>query len=216
MYEECKLCYCLKVKFGIYQPSMPMPGVFSAMNAIIQDNLVGKNLQVLSKDLPAVEVTGQEGWVESVLVPGTDVYIKGKYDLLAKNPDGSYTLVDLKISKPDGDKIDKYQTQLAAYKFALENPKNGRTVKVSRLALLIFYPEGVAFENGIAKVNFPPKWLEIPYNEARFLDFIQPIDKLLSGPLPKESHTCKWCQYRHVGERISHDNAKISDKLSLF
>ena len=60
LYEECKLCYCLKVKHGIYQPSMPMPGVFSAINTRLQGNLVGKNLQALSKDLPDGEVINQE------------------------------------------------------------------------------------------------------------------------------------------------------------
>ena len=52
LYEECKLCYYLKIKHGIYQPSMPMPGVFSAINTRLQGNLVGKNLHTLSEKLP--------------------------------------------------------------------------------------------------------------------------------------------------------------------
>src|SRR3989344_4360359 len=107
LYEECKLCYWLKVKHGIYQPSMPMPGVFSAINTRLQGTLVGKDLQSLAKSLPEGKVVTQEGWVESSVVPGTDVYIKGKYDLLVKRPDKSYLLIDLKISQPDGDKIEK-------------------------------------------------------------------------------------------------------------
>ncbi len=90
LYEECKLCYCLKVKHGIYQPSMPMPGVFSAINTRLQGGLVGKDLQTLAKDLPEGKVVVQEGWVESRPVPGTNVYIKGKYDLLVKRPDGTH------------------------------------------------------------------------------------------------------------------------------
>lgn len=95
LYEECKLCYCLKVKYQIFQPSMPMPGVFSTMNSILQGNLVGKNLKTLSPNLPDGKVVKQEGWVDSILIPGTSVYIKGKYDLLVKNPDGTHSLVDL-------------------------------------------------------------------------------------------------------------------------
>jgi len=131
LYEECKLCYCLKVKHGISQPSMPMPGVFSAINTRLQGNLVGKNLKKLSSDLPDGEVITQEGWVDSVVVPNTSVYIKGKYDLLIKNPEGTHTLVDLKISQPGEDKIEKYRTQLTAYKFALENPKLGNPIKTT-------------------------------------------------------------------------------------
>ena len=111
LYEECKLCYYLKVKNGIYQPSMPMPGVFSAINTRIQGSLVGKELRTLSENLPEGKVIMQEGWVDSKVIPGTHLYIKGKYDLLVSGSDGN-TLVDLKISSPDVGKIDKYKTQL--------------------------------------------------------------------------------------------------------
>lgn len=208
LYEECKLCYCLKVKHGIYQPSMPMPGVFSAINTRLQGNLIGKNLKTLSKDLPDGEVIIQEGWVESIVIPDTAVYIKGKYDLLVKNDDGTHTLVDLKISQPQEDKIEKYKTQLTAYKFALENPKIGRPVKTTKLGLLIFYPDAVSFEKGTARLDFPPKWLEVPIDEEGFLTFIKSIDKLLSGPMPEEGKSCKWCQYRHLGESLTHQEEK--------
>lgn len=209
LYEECKLCYCLKVKHGIYQPSMPMPGVFSAINTRLQGTLVGKNLQSLSKDLPNGEVVNQEGWVDSRIIPGSSVYIKGKYDLLVKNPDGTHTLVDLKISQASEDKIEKYKTQLNAYKFALENPKIGVPLKITKIALLVFYPDTVSFENDLARLDFPPKWLEVPIDQDGFIKFIKSIDQLLSDPMPEEGKECKWCQYRHPGETLSHkDNAE--------
>lgn len=210
LYEECKLCYCLKVKEGIYQPSMPMPGVFSAINTRLQGDLVGKNLQSISKDLPEGEVVKQEGWVESAPVPGTEVFIKGKYDLLVKNNDSTYTLVDLKISQPAEDKIEKYKTQLGAYKFALENSANGEEIKITKIGLLIFYPDTVKFENGIANLSFPPKWLEIPIDDAGFLNFAKEVDQLLKGPLPGEGHDCKWCKYRHIGEQLAHGAQNIA------
>lgn len=213
LYEECKLCYVLKVKKGIYQPSMPMPGVFAAINTRLQGSLVGNNLRSLSKDLPDGEVISQEGWVDSKQVPGTDVFIKGKYDLLVKNTDGSHTLVDLKISQPVEDKIDKYKTQLTAYKFALENPKYGSPIKTTKLALLIFYPDKVTFEDGTAKFDFPPKWLEVPIDESGFLNFMKEIDELLKGPMPNESKSCRWCQYRHLGETLTHEENVTQDDL---
>ncbi len=69
---------------------MPMPGVFSAMNSKIQGSLIGKNLQSISPDLPDAIVESQEGHIESIQIPDSNIYIKGKYDLLAKAPDGSY------------------------------------------------------------------------------------------------------------------------------
>ncbi len=204
LYEECKLCYCLKVKEGIYQPSMPMPGVFSAINTRLQGNLVGKNLKVLADNLPDGQVVNQEGWVESKVIPQTKVFIKGKYDLLVKNSDDTYTLVDLKISQPDESKIDKYKTQLGAYKFALENPAQGEPIKITKIGLLIFYPDQVDFKDGAATLTFPPKWLEIPIDDAGFLNFAREVDVLLDGPLPEEDANCKWCQYRHLGENMAH------------
>lgn len=181
-----------------------MPGVFSAINTRLQGNLVGKNLNSLSRGLPSGIVESQEGWVESVVVPGTDVFIKGKYDLLVKLEDDNYLIVDLKISQGDESKIAKYKTQLGAYKFALENPKHGKPLKISRLGLLIFYPDKVKFEHGDALLSFPPKWLEVPIDDELFLEFIGKIDKLLSGKPPAESIKCKWCRYRHLGDQLAH------------
>jgi len=204
LYEECKLCYYLKVKHGITRPQMPMPGVFSAINTRIQGSLVGKDLHFLSDKLPDGVVESQEGWVESKRVPGTDVYIKGKYDLLVKLGDGSHLLVDLKISQPDIGKIEKYGTQLNAYKFALENPASGEPIKITRLGLLIFYPDKVELDDGVAELEFPAKWLEVPIDDDGFLNFIKKIDTLLAGPTPEETESCKWCEYRHVGENWTH------------
>lgn len=214
LYEECKLCYCLKVKYGIYQPSMPMPGVFSAINTRLQGNLVGKILKELSDDLPGGKVIIQEGWVDSKPIPGTSVYIKGKFDLLVQNDDNTHTLIDLKISQPGEDKIEKYKSQLAAYKYALENPKYGQPTETTKMGLLIFYPDQVEFKQGQAYLSFPPRWLEVKADEKEFFRFIRTIDKLLAGPLPEESKTCKWCQYRHVGESLSHQGITLTNSFS--
>lgn len=190
---------------------MPMPGVFSAINTRLQGTLIGKNLRELSGELPDGVVEIQEGWVESIAVPGANVYIKGKYDLLVKLPDKTYLLVDLKISQPHENKIDKYKTQLASYKFALENPVHGNPVKITKLGLLVFYPDGVSFKSGKAYLEFPPKWLEIPIDEKGFLSFAREVDILLSGPTPKESKSCKWCQYRHLGDELAHNGPVQQD-----
>jgi len=212
LYEECKLCYYLKVKHGIYQPSIPMPGVFAAINTRLQTPLVGKDLQAFNKDLPEGKVVQQEGWVESKPVPGADVYIKGKYDLLVKRPDETYMLVDLKISQAGEDKIEKYRTQLSAYKFALEHPASGRSYKITKMGLLIVYPDKSQFVDGVAKVSFPPKWLEVPADDEGFINFAKKISKLLAGVAPSEGKDCKWCKYRHMGDEIAH---KVNEETKV-
>ncbi len=204
LYEDCKLCYYLKVKHGIYQPSMPMPGVFSAINTRIQGSLLGKDLRVISNQLPRGKVISQEGWAESVIVPQTEVFIKGKYDLLVELTKASYMVVDLKISTPGDGKVDKYKSQLNAYKFALENPKDEKPINIKKLGLLIFYPDLVSFKKESITLTFPPTFLEVPIDDSGFIDFANKVSLLLSGPLPNESLKCKWCQYRHVGDQIAH------------
>lgn len=204
LYEECKLCYYLKVKKGILRPQLPFPGVFSALNTRLQGSLIGKNLKTLSPVLPEGIVESQEGFVESKPIPGTNVYIKGKYDLLVKQPDGSYLIVDFKISEPSEEKIAKYQTQLQAYHFAFEFPAHGEPKHISKLGLIVMYPDKVKFKSGQAYINFPPKWLEIEIKRDIFLKFISEIDKLLEGKPPAEDPNCQWCKYRHLGEKLSH------------
>jgi hypothetical protein len=46
--------------------------------------------------------------------------------------------------------------------------------------------------------------MSIPVDDGGFLEFIRSIDKLLAGPAPEEGEECRWCQYRHKGERIAH------------
>ena len=213
LYEDCKLCYWLKVKHGIVPPAGIFPGVFSSMNTMVQGQMVGHKLSEFGKDLPDIEVIKQEGYSTSKPIPGTSVYISGKYDLLCKNSDGTYTLIDLKISKPEVGKIEKYKTQLGSYKYALEHPQDGESFKITKLALLIFYPEKVKFGARGAVIDFPAKWFEIPIDDDSFIAFTREVDTLLAGEAPEESKTCGLCKYRHQGETISHhiDNSTMPD-----
>lgn len=204
LYEECKLCYYLKIKLGIKRPMLPFPGVFSALNTRLQGALVGKDLQELSPVLPNGVVESQEGFVQSKRVPNTKVYIKGKYDLLVRQPDNTYLIVDFKISQPSEEKTAKYQTQLQAYHYAFEHPAEGEAKNITKMGLIIMYPDKTKFENGRAIMDFPPKWLEIDIKKDSFLQFMAQVSSLLEGPTPPENPDCQWCKYRHLGESLSH------------
>ena len=217
LYEECKCCYYLKIKHNIQRPQLPFPAIFSALNTRLQGTLIGKDLQELSPLLPKGLVESQEGFVESKLVPGTNIYIKGKYDLIVKQPDGTYLIVDFKISQPNEEKISKYQTQLQAYHYAFEHPEVGEPKKITKLGLIVMYPDRVKFAKGEAFLSFPPKWLEIEIKRDSFLKFLNEISKLLEGPTPPENPECKWCAYRHFGEKFAHlFKTSDEDPKSLF
>jgi len=204
LYEECKCCYYLKIKHGMQRPSLPFPGVFSALNTRLQRTLIGKNLQELSSALPEGIVESQEKFLESEIIPNTNLYIKGKYDLLVKQWNGTYIVVDFKITSPDDEKIAKYKTQLQAYHYAFEFPEKGEPKQVSKLGLVVMYPDRVKFARGEAFLSFPPKWLEINVGRDDFLKFMKGVNKLLDGPVPPENPDCKWCEYRHYGEKYAH------------
>ena len=87
------------------RPQLPFPGVFSALNARLQGTLIDKDLRELSPILPEGIVESQEGFVESELITGTNLFIKGKYDLLVKQSDGTYLIVAFKITEPYEAKI---------------------------------------------------------------------------------------------------------------
>lgn len=203
LYEECKHCYYLKVRRGIERPRGIFPAIFGAINTRLQGNMVGQNLGELSPKLPAGVVESQEKYVRSKQIPGTNVYISGKYDLLVRQRDGSYMCIDLKLSSPKDEKIAEYQSQLWAYAYAFEHPVNGEPKQVTRAGLLIFYPDTVSFADGSASLTFPPTWLDVPLNNEGFMQFIGEVNSLLEGPTPPENPRCPWCSYRHLGEALS-------------
>lgn len=197
---------------GIMRPMLPFPAVFSALNTRLQRVLIGKDLRELSPVLPAGIVESQEGFVESQAIPYTNVYIKGRYDLLVRQPDNTYLIVDFKISEPREDKISKYQSQLQAYHYAFEHPSQGETKEITKLGLIIMYPNQAVFENGKAMIDFPPKWMEVDIKKESFLQFMKEVNDLLDGPIPPENSSCQWCKYRHLGEKLSHsDKSKQLD-----
>ena len=66
------------------------------------------------------------------------------------------------------------------------------------MGLLIFYPENVDFMDETSRVNFPPKWMEIPTDEDTFFKFIKEVDDLLEGPVPEMNPSCKFCEYSKI------------------
>lgn len=186
-----------------------MPGVFGAINSRLQGGLIGKDLKTLSAEMPPGIVESQEGWLESLPVPGTSIYLKGKYDLLVRQPDNTYLVIDFKISQPSEEKAAKYRTQLQTYKYALEHPRAGQPLQVTKMGLVIVYPDTVKYEGNKAVVDFPATWIEIPQEMESFYAFMRELDALLTGPMPPENPDCLWCAYRHQGDKLSKPGTQI-------
>lgn len=197
LYEDCKHCYYQKVKKGITLPSIGMPGVFSKMNSLLQNAIIGMDLREINSELPAGKIEVKEGFLKSKPIPPSkDCYISGRFDIASQLDDGTYAVIDFKITDPTEDKIQKFFHQLHSYKFAMENPSWGEPKKVSRMGIIAINPEEITFpgENVIFKAK--PQFFEIEEDMQRFYAFIGEVSKLLGGSVPKPDSDCAWCKYR--------------------
>lgn len=203
LYEDCKYCYYQKIKYGVSLPSIGMPGVFTKMNSLLQNAILGMDLREINSRLPAGKIEIKEGFLRSGFIPPTnDCYISGRFDIVSRLEDGTHAVIDFKITNPKEDKLSKFFPQLHAYKFALENPESGSPRKVSKMGVVAISPEEISFSGDNVIFKTKPHWFEIKEDMDRFYAFISEVSALLNGPVPLEdSSNCKWCYYRtYTGE----------------
>lgn len=197
LWEECPHCFYQEVLQGIKQPSKPFPGIFTIMQGMLQKNIQGTNLQDLSQELPSGRFVLQEGYLKSKPLPSGKSYINGRFDLLVKFDDGTYGVIDAKMTNVKDDDLGKFDRQLHAYKYALENPAGKEPKIISKLGLLIVSPTDIKPHQGYVYYKVKPIWKEIPINMDNFFAFIDKVERLLEDQVPKPSATCKWCVYKH-------------------
>lgn len=197
LWEDCKHCYYQKINFGIALPSIGIPGVFMKMNVLLQDSIQGMNLKEVNANLPSGIINASEGFLKSSPIPPSkDSFISGRFDILSRLDDGTYAVVDFKISDPKEEKVQKFAHQLHAYKFALENPLLGAAKKISKMGVVVVSPDSIKFEKGGVVFKSSPFWYEIKEDMDEFFSFITEVTNLLKGELPKPTNACKWCIYR--------------------
>lgn len=204
LYEDCKHCYYQKIKRGVFLPSIGMPGVFSKMNSLLQNTIIGMDLREINSGLPAGKIEVKEGFLRSKPIPPiNDCYISGRFDIVSHLDDGTHAVIDFKITNPGEDKLSKFSPQLHAYKFALENPEIGSPRKVSKMGVVAISPEEISFPGDDVIFKTKPYWFEIKEDMKGFYSFISEVSALLNGSIPKEDPSnCKWCYYRACTEKL--------------
>jgi hypothetical protein len=193
LWKDCKHCYWQKVKYGIATPGI-FPSMFGRINTLLQNSIMGMNLQEINPELPSGIVNIQEGYLKSM--PIGDCFISGRFDILSKLDDGTYSIIDFKITTPDDEKIQKYKSQLHAYKYALENPAQGYPIKVSKLGVVSVNPETMKHHDGKIHFTASPTFHPIEEDMDEFLSLIKDVSKVLNGPMPEPSQECSLCRYR--------------------
>ncbi len=196
LWNDCKYCYYQKVKFGISH-SGAFPAMFGRINKLLQDSIMGMNLSDIHPSLPSGIIEVQEGYLKSVKINGTNCFLNGRFDILTKLDDGTYAIIDFKITTPDEEKILKsYSSQLHAYKFALENPANGDPIKISKMGVVSINPEEMKLVDGKVVFTTTPNWHPVEEDMKSFLGMVNDISTVLNGEVPPVSETCSLCIYR--------------------
>ena len=196
LWNDCKHCYYQKVKLGVSYSGL-FPSMFGRINKLLQDSIMGMNLQDIHPSLPSGIIEIQEGYLMSVQINDTNCFLSGRFDILTKLEDGTCALIDFKIASPDEEKIlKKYSSQLHAYKFALENPANGDPIKISKMGVVSINPEEMKLIDGKIVFTTMPTWHPIEEDMVGFLKLISEISTVLNGELPPISETCTLCIYR--------------------
>ena len=204
LWDECPRCFYLKYIHGILRPAAPFPSIFGAIDRLMKAQFAGHPASDLDASLPPGVVTVTEQWIESlpISLPGhaQACFIRGKLDAIIEFSDGSYGVVDFKTSAPTQAQIPFYSRQLHAYAYALQNPAPGRVSRspISRLGLYVETPHAtLASTTSEISFHFRSTWLEVPYLESGFLDFIDQVLALLELPEPPPAgESCTYCQYR--------------------
>lgn len=196
LWNDCKFCYYHKVKLNISHSGV-FPAMFGRINSLLQTSIMGMNLKNIIADLPSGVIEIQEGFIRSKVIDGTNCFLSGRFDILTKLDDGTYAIIDFKITTPDDEKILKnYSSQLHAYKFALENPANGNPIKISQMGVVSINPEEMKLIDGKVIFTTTPKWHPVNEDMNSFFLLINDISKLLNGDLPSMSEDCRLCLYR--------------------
>ncbi len=195
LWNDCKHCYYQKVKNGISHSGI-FPGMFTKINTLLQNSSMGMNLSDIHPDLPSGIIEIQEGYMKSVTIDGTNCFLSGRFDILSKLDDGTYAIIDFKITTPDEEKIQKYASQLHAYKFALENPVKGEPIKISQMGIVTVNPEEMKLVDGKIVFTTTPRFHPVVEDMAGFHELIKEISDVLNGDLPAASATCSLCIYR--------------------
>jgi hypothetical protein len=189
----------------VVRGSHPVPAVgdvFTLLDLQTKAFFDGKRTDRISSDLPPGRVVEQDRWVRSmpIQVPGHDrrLFIAGRLDAALAFDDGTFGIVDYKVTAPKPHHASLYGRQLRAYATAAENPAPGNLLltPVTRLGLMCFEPTAMTATKGGAAYRGTTRWVEIPRDDDAFMSFMADVADLLDRPTPPDaSPSCAFCSY---------------------
>lgn len=223
LWDECKRCFWLQMREGIYRPRIPMPSVFNKHHDVLQRYFDKQPTSLTESALPPGRFHAYEYGVRSsrIELSGVDdcCKIKGRIDHLIAFEDGTFGVVDYKTSVIRETHVAKYARQLHAYAWALERPAGGAELgcTISRLGLLCLEPNALcscSAEHG-ATMHLNVEWIDIPRDDAGFREFLREVVRLLGrDEAPEPAPDCSYCAYhRTLTERKQPEKQSSKTRL---
>jgi len=119
---------------------------------------------------------------------------------LSKNNDGTYSIIDGKVSmkKDDLELVASYWTQLEAYAYMLEKPEVGEPKKISTIGLLQWRING-AFQVDATSTSkgfrVEQRYIPVERNVEKFLAFMENFIGIIEGSFPSSNPECQECEF---------------------
>lgn len=162
----------------------------------------GVPLTLITTAIPTGQVTKYKTRLTSqpVSINGeaTRWKIHGEIDLLVDHEDGTYSVIDGKVSmKAEADAIiDSYWTQLEAYVFAFENPESGEPKPIKTIGLLQWKIEDSLHLDGNQRgFSVSHRYIPVERRPQEFQEFLAKFISIIEGPYPDSGAQCENCKF---------------------
>ena len=162
----------------------------------------GVTSKVISPEIPLGKVSRYKKRFTSmpVKVNGEETRWKiyGEIDLLVDHQDGTFSIVDGKVSmKKDAEAlIESYWSQLEAYVYAFENPLDGDVMPIKSIGLLQWrIDDSLQLEDNKRGFSVDHRYIPIPRQVERFQEFLGEFIGIIEGEFPESGDDCETCKY---------------------
>jgi hypothetical protein len=197
---RCPRCLWLEYWHGIKLPAnLALQLLLSRLQEAAYDGVTSK---VISTEIPVGKVLRYKKRFTSmpVKVNGEETRWKiyGEIDLLVDHQDGTYSIVDGKVSmKKDAEAlIDSYWTQLEAYVYAFENPLDGDVMPIKSIGLLQWrIADSLHMDDNKRGFSVDHRYIPIPRQPEKFQDFLARFIGIIEGEFPESGSGCETCAF---------------------
>jgi len=162
----------------------------------------GVHSSAISDEIPAGEVSRYKTRFTSkpININGeqTRWKIYGEIDLLVDHKDGSYSIVDGKVSmkKDAASLVENYWTQLEAYVYAFENPLEGAPKPIKTIGLLQWRIDNSLHLEGDSRgFSVDHRYICLERRPMEFQTFLEKFIGIIEGDFPEAGTDCENCKF---------------------